>query len=1639
MALVWDPQQAWEDEQKKKQQGAVIFDNPINAPLSSTTPSSGGIAWDPQKAWEENNKPVEFDTTPAKSDNFDPQKFYDEQIQQNEDAYSYNPTTPAKTKNPMSQAFEQIGESLKKKAIPTGIFDEQSLGIGKVQGWCGVYASRISTAEHVGDSWAEKRTHIKKREGIKAGDKILLPLGVKWVDGKPVGYGHVMVAATDEDQNGNYVVTQSNADGRQNRGEGEGVATLAVYNTNDLNKRYGNEWGAVPGKLKVNAYKNKDLFSSAPEAKTITAENITPPKSITNDPEALAQFITDNNITNLKGTSWWDNAPAKKDAWNIINQNNSDVVQSNPVVPQNKLKSSGNHTIGSFADKFGSVMSKYESGGSYDRVSSGVNDPGGVSYGKYQLASKAGSLDSFLDASGYRDDFKGLSTNSAGFKRKWQELGKNDPDFQKAQDAYAHTRYYQPLADKLKSNGIDLTDRGPGVQETLLSMAIQHGRAFNVINDILEEKDIKKMSDSDVINTLFDARAVYVNSLNLPQSTKSSILRNRYPSERKDILAMGDEAYTHDGKGVMSPQNALKSSGNSELGSFAAKFGLKTSSDDQVMQSSDVVQNNKMGSMSTALGGDFLAGLKLAKSKKATPEPQDWKNSDLDPTYLANFVLDNEIGNLKSHDWWNSQPDIVKQQAWGIINEKSGRASYFKDNTQLIADNKPHYLDNITSAASDVFDPNSYLHFNSTDNEIAARSNVKDNFLRLGGALVKPASDTVTNVGKSTVQGLQDFGQLGENIGDLIMGKKVKASDFLKNAAGGVTNIGNAAMTAGTIVPATVISAFPKGPAAYLRGQEQNEIEQIFNLPNIGVEAATKGVGALVGADVDSQWFNEQVVTPLQVVTNIALLKYGENIAEKASKGVKEAIKFKDFISTKEVKVSQQEVLKALEEITTKQDVGAKPEIVKALKKGIDESVNAAAQKSFLKKSYSEGMTIREARSFSQWFRNFFDGTKAKDVPKPIAALLEDVNKLSPIEFAKEARGVFEKGESATLRDTVGGVQNHDLSLYDNQPGTNSPLIDAVGEKRGRLTDLQQEGKKDVVQVKQGDQNALTISTYTYSDGKVGAGFTLAIDGQDIHAPLQGAFESPREAVKSVVPLIEKAVENGSDTASEIVRSTLHDLKTDNFKSIPNSSIEPQKVTYPDIPKMSREEISQEMESIVDEYVKKNLDNKTQLKEKTPIDKELEPLAEIAHQHNNVDTFVQEILDKKDNLGDDTLSLAVRGIAKNYSSATKLSRTLHDVKVGELIRIGAPLDNPYHWFGEKNYSEYGNGQLTSKLVKVEKISPKSITVKMDDGTLYKVDKNAQASIDLTNKQLVKTKEDLVKFYKNVHSNKVNPDWYRKAFKEAQEIGKNKVTVAKVRQIAIEHLQNGVKDSSIGELPPNPRYNSLAEAFPKSRKKIVMDAMAKDPEFKKMMEQGQSTSQSTLSTTESRRIGKDQPLMSEGIIKKSEAFVKDGEQGKALEYKKSNTTLNVAKGQEFVAKRLNDAKRIMRGLEEPPEDVTKDAILMALRDKALKDGNDILATEARLALAKYKTRAGQNLAMLKGDVNSADVFINRVIAMRTANLAKSSLSWHMNEAQDILDNEKINVRDELYTKTIRMKRTDSIKKAQSIIDMLTCKV
>lgn len=159
----------------------------------------------------------------------------------------------------------------------------------------------------------------------------------------------------------------------------------------------------------------------------------------------------------------------------------------------------------------GGVGPGFESGGNPNKVSSGKGDPGGPSYGLYQLATNTGSLSAFLSGSKYGKEFAGLQPGTPQFKKKWEEVNARDPaGFQFDQLDFIRKNNVIPASNALKAAGIDLSGRGRAVQEMLFSTATQFGPggpntekgAFALIKNALSGKSLPSLSDADIVSAV---------------------------------------------------------------------------------------------------------------------------------------------------------------------------------------------------------------------------------------------------------------------------------------------------------------------------------------------------------------------------------------------------------------------------------------------------------------------------------------------------------------------------------------------------------------------------------------------------------------------------------------------------------------------------------------------------------------------------------------------------------------------------------------------------------------------------------------------------------------------------------------------------------------------------------------------------------------------------------------------------------------------------------------------------------------------------------------------------------------------------------------------------------------------------------
>lgn len=190
-------------------------------------------------------------------------------------------------------------------------------------------------------------------------------------------------------------------------------------------------------------------------------------------------------------------------------------------------------------------------------VSTGKDDPGGVSYGSYQLSGRLGMAKAFVEspeAKRWATKFHGLTPETAAFSAQWKRVAASDPDgLQAAQDAFIGRANYRRAVDNVrKATGIDLSAQSNAVRQVTFSVAVQHGRADIVLRDAVRRLD-RRMKRTDagyqkaLIHAIYDRRTEYVAALRRTAMKDGrfgdarsfgNVIKNRYPAERADALRL---------------------------------------------------------------------------------------------------------------------------------------------------------------------------------------------------------------------------------------------------------------------------------------------------------------------------------------------------------------------------------------------------------------------------------------------------------------------------------------------------------------------------------------------------------------------------------------------------------------------------------------------------------------------------------------------------------------------------------------------------------------------------------------------------------------------------------------------------------------------------------------------------------------------------------------------------------------------------------------------------------------------------------------------------------------------------------------------------------------------------------------------
>jgi murein DD-endopeptidase MepM/ murein hydrolase activator NlpD len=267
--------------------------------------------------------------------------------------------------------------------------------------------------------------------------------------------------------------------------------------------------------------------------------------------------ITDPNRINVGDVLNLPNGAGSTDATQppsadpvIAGSTDTDVDTTQPL-PSNPATVAAGVLGSALADELGCLSAKYETGGRGPGVvSTGVGDPGGVSYGSYQMASKMGVVQRFVAQAGFAwaNDFQNLTAASAPFTACWKRIAADQTDdFQKAQHAFIKQSHYDPLAAKiLADDKLDVNTRSFAVQNVVWSTAVQHGGATSIVHRAIATLGCTTSDptyDKQLICAIYAERGRKKPDGNMAYFSKSSPnvqagVAKRFQNEQQDALAM---------------------------------------------------------------------------------------------------------------------------------------------------------------------------------------------------------------------------------------------------------------------------------------------------------------------------------------------------------------------------------------------------------------------------------------------------------------------------------------------------------------------------------------------------------------------------------------------------------------------------------------------------------------------------------------------------------------------------------------------------------------------------------------------------------------------------------------------------------------------------------------------------------------------------------------------------------------------------------------------------------------------------------------------------------------------------------------------------------------------------------------------
>lgn len=204
----------------------------------------------------------------------------------------------------------------------------------------------------------------------------------------------------------------------------------------------------------------------------------------------------------------------------------------------------------------GKLSARFESGG--DGIAAiGYDRTGGTSYGKYQIASRVGSMNSFLsfldsEAPDIAARLRKAGPANTGSRQgampdAWRSIAKEEPErFEALQESFIRKSHYQPALKAIaERTGLELENISPAMSEVIWSTAVQHGpagaaRIFDRADDLSGKPDDPSY-ERKLISNVYKIRA---NQFGSSTSQVQAAVRNRFRQEQQLALNMLDAGGT---------------------------------------------------------------------------------------------------------------------------------------------------------------------------------------------------------------------------------------------------------------------------------------------------------------------------------------------------------------------------------------------------------------------------------------------------------------------------------------------------------------------------------------------------------------------------------------------------------------------------------------------------------------------------------------------------------------------------------------------------------------------------------------------------------------------------------------------------------------------------------------------------------------------------------------------------------------------------------------------------------------------------------------------------------------------------------------------------------------------------------------